>query len=452
MRLYIKKDRLAFGPFEESEIRRKLATGNLAPDVLVSEDCVNWKPLYELDSVAPEEDPFTPPQNAEPELAIPIPVNDAANARNAAVVKEWYISPDGQQGYGKFSIQELVDLIASEKATLDAQVWREGEEPRAIKDHLAFRPYLARFMKRATTSTAAASAPRSQAGANASSADASEWYVKTGVGATFGPYAAKKVLEMREKGRLTDDALVWRNKELPVRLGDAWTTLQDIAHPLAEQYRPEYRDLRQDAIAEISEEEVGRLNRKLKTTQFWSQVLTAFATLSYLALAIFTTYYFYHACGGDAKLFGEAFGGVFGVVLVLVWFIAFIADAVGYCFGLAFVHAFWSSIPEADRTVAPGRAMRYLVIPFLRMYWAFLVLRGGAVAVNKALFERANGRIDLRLRTVNEFYPTASCALGAALRVTLLPFSFFMFGLPDGFTASMRDAAIQLNELRLEKN
>lgn len=443
MRLYIKNGSLIFGPFPAEELRRRLMAGKLDRDILVSEDRVNWKATYEVpeldieDENAPlDHDPFA--------SAAAVPIDDRSTTTD---VKEWYISDDGKQGYGKFTIPEIVRLIETGKAPLESLVWRSGEDPRTVEDHPAFKPYLGRLVKPAASSPAADSAPESRS-ASYPEADKKEWFIKTGLGVTFGPYSARKLLEMADERKFSGSSLVWRNKERPAKLDDVYRVLESTVFPVPATDPAPMDNADAGGAAELSLDEANRRNRRLRTTQNWSQYLTAFATLSYLALAIFSAYYFFATCKGGLETFKLAFDGTLGVVLVLLWFFTVVVDLVGYCFGLAFIHAFWSSIPESSRPIPPGRAASFMIFPFLRMFWCFPALRNGAVVVNKLLFEEKSKRPEAAIRVVNEFYATLFCVLGVLSRFVLFPFSFFLFGLPDSYTTQMRDAAIRLNELR----
>lgn len=126
----------AYGPYRASDILQWIREGRVKGETLVWRQGENARqimtePYFALQFSAP-----TPPPGTEGYSSA---VGSAVGGEEA----EWYYSSDGIQGYGPYTISDILSFVAQGRANIDSVVWRQGENARRMRTEPAFSERLA---------------------------------------------------------------------------------------------------------------------------------------------------------------------------------------------------------------------------------------------------------------------------------------------------------------------
>ena len=98
--------------------------------------------------------------------------------------------------------------------------------------------------------------------------------------------------------------------------------------------------------------------------------------LPYIIIALFILIFFFRKpVIGSNSFFNLNFFVIYLLILILAFFAGFIAK-------LTLLHKMWSSIQFSKPRTTPGKAVKYLFIPFYNYYWYFQVYQGFAQDYN----------------------------------------------------------------------
>ena len=420
-RYYVDINGRPFGPFDEEKIKSMLADGSLKSDAKLSTDKTVWK---------------TPS-----ELGLGAQTQSGPESSGAA---EWYISPDGKEGFGVFTVKQIVDFLAADEATRDSLVWRKGESPRPISQEPAFTEALSRL--RPARSPLAG-------GVSGDPAAAPVWFVEGDRRVVYGPYSSENLWELWTSKRVDEGAAVWRKGEPRRRMADVAPELDAALHPFSAIQPPE-RDPAEESQRVL--EDLTELNRRLES-RHWTAIFTNLAAaVFFLLTSAFVFYAFRFQYDSDFDLFWKECRNVFGAILVSFLFVNFLLTAAGVCCGMLFVHSFWSSIPKKFARTTPGKAACLLLVPGFNLYWFFVSFYGGAIDVNRALFECTvndpnYGKGDNRPCAISLKRVVFFCVLACLASLVCVPWPYLLWSHPL-FIRMYASAAQDLNNRRFAQS